>query len=141
MDTILPIEKVKDLLPQKDPFVMLSHLISFDEEQVTTGLLIKADNIFVEDGFFNASGMIENMAQSIALQINYGAFLKNLSVPAGYIGNIKNINLISRPQIGDKIVTDAKIITEFMGVTLVEAEIKLGNKTLFTAQLKTVIAQ
>ena len=53
---------IHELLPQQEPFVMVSRLVHFDAVRTICEMDIKADNIFVEDGCFSASGMIENIA-------------------------------------------------------------------------------
>jgi len=141
MDTIITKSKVEELLPQKEPFVMVSFLYDFKETSITTGFEILSDNLFVENDEFNESGLIENMAQSIALHTNYDFFLKNKKAPTGYIGSIKNVKLISLPKVGKIIKTDVKVLQEFMGVTLVDATVTCDDKLIISAQLKTVLAE
>ncbi|PHR44609.1 MAG: hypothetical protein COA32_14530 [Fluviicola sp.] len=141
MDTIITKSKVEELLPQKKPFVMVSFLYDFKETSITTGFEILSDNLFVENDEFNESGLIENMAQSIALHTNYDFFLKNKKAPTGYIGSIKNVKLISLPKVGEIIKTDVKVLQEFMGVTLVDATVTCDDKPIISAQLKTVLAE
>jgi predicted hotdog family 3-hydroxylacyl-ACP dehydratase len=141
MDTLITKSKVEELLPQKKPFVMVSFLYNFNETSITTGFEILSDNLFVEDDKFNESGLIENMAQSIALHTNYDFFLKNKTAPVGYIGSIKNVKLIELPKVGETIKTDVKVLQEFMGVTLVDAVVTCGDKEIISAQLKTVLAE
>lgn len=141
MDTLISKSKVEELLPQKTPFVMVSFLYDFKETSIITGFKILEDNLFVEDNRFNESGLIENMAQSIALHTNYDFFLKNKKAPTGYIGSIKNVKLIELPKVGETIKTDVKVLQEFMGVTLVDATVTCGDKEIISAQLKTVLAQ
>lgn len=141
MKSIIPESKIKELLPQKSPFKMVSHLVKYDELAVTTGLLIEENNIFIEDGYFNESGMVENIAQSIALHVSYGYSLKETQAPVGYIGAIKEIKLFDRPQSNSFIITEVEIIKEFMGVTLVEGRILLDNKVMMTAQMKTFLTE
>lgn len=140
MDTLITKNKVEELLPQKKPFVMVSFLYDFQETSITTGFEILSDNLFVENGKFNESGLIENMAQSIALHTNYDFFLKNKKAPPGYIGSVKNVKLIELPKVGDTIKTEVKVLQEFMGVTLVDATVTCGDKEIISAQLKTVLS-
>lgn|SRR5690554_5884057 len=140
MKSLIPESKIKELLPQKYPFTMVSHLMEFKETSIITGLSIRENNIFIEDGRFNESGMIENIAQSIALHISYGYFNQNKKAPVGYIGAIKNVKVFGFSELNDMIITEVDIISEFMGVTLVEAKIICGDKLLMTAQMKTFLS-
>jgi len=140
MNSLIPLELVEQLLPQKKPFAMVHYLYEINEEFVTTGYLIKEDAIFLERGNFNESGMIENIAQSIALYTNYALYLENKEANKGYIGAINNIKLLRYPKLGDLITTKIKVITEFMGVTLVEGVIFLKEEEIFSLKMKTVQA-
>ena len=55
---------IHELLPQQEPFVMVGTLKCFDEVRTVTETTIAAENIFVDDGHFSASGLIENVAQT-----------------------------------------------------------------------------
>ena len=141
MKSIIAEQKIRELLPQKAPFTMVSHLINFDETAVTTGLSIKADNLFIEEGFFNESGMIENMAQSIALHIGYRYLLMDEEAPIGYIGAINNVKLYNRPKKDEFITTEIEVIQEFMGVTLIQGKVICDNEVMMTAKMKTVLSE
>jgi predicted hotdog family 3-hydroxylacyl-ACP dehydratase len=58
---------VESLIPQKFPFVMINGISEYSEEHLVSGFTIKDDNIFVHEGIFQASGLIEHQAQSVAL--------------------------------------------------------------------------
>lgn len=139
MEKILGKEKVRELLPQKNPFAMVDFLYEYSDERIVTGYEVAADNLFVEEGRFNESGMIENMAQSMALHTNYSFYLKNMQAPEGYIGSVKNVKVHALPEVGQEIRTEVDIIQEFMGVTLVHAVIKCGEKVMVSSQMKTVV--
>ncbi len=139
MEKILGKEKVRVLLPQKNPFAMVDYLYEYSDFRIVTGYKVEADNLFVEEGRFNESGLIENMAQSMALHTNYSFYLKNMQAPEGYIGSVKNVKVLALPEVGQEIRTEVDIIQEFMGVTLVHAVIKCGEKVLVSSQMKTVV--
>ena len=62
---------VRDLLPQRDPFVMIDRLTHFEMNTSTTELVVSQSNIFVDDGRFSPSGMMENMAQTCAARLGF----------------------------------------------------------------------
>jgi predicted hotdog family 3-hydroxylacyl-ACP dehydratase len=141
MESLIPENKIRELLPQKAPFAMVSHLIQFDDTTVTTGLYIDESILFIEEGYFNESGMIENIAQSIALHVSYSHSLKNIESPIGYIGAIKNVKFYDRPKLNDFIKTEVQIIEVFMGITLIEGRILCNDKVMMTAQMKTFLSE
>src|SRR5690554_7420315 len=77
----LPIIDVSHLIPQKTPFVMVDTLLDFSENKVVSSFQIKADNLFVNNNRFLESGLIENMAQTVALHTGYDFFIKNEDPP------------------------------------------------------------
>ena len=138
---IVDSDKVKDLIPQKAPFVMVGEIISYSEESLKSSFTIKSDNIFVHNNYFIESGIIENMAQTVALHTGYQYFLLNKKPPTGYIGSIKNIEIKRLPKKEEILETSVSILQEFMGVTLVEIEVEIQGEIIAKGQMKTVLAK
>ncbi|MDV6169263.1 hypothetical protein R1T16_12580 [Flavobacterium sp. DG1-102-2] len=141
MESMLQKSLVENLIPQKAPFVMIDKMLAFGDNTITAGLTIAADNIFVENGRFNESGIIEHMAQSVALYTGYQYYLKKEPAPTGYIGSVKDAVILELPLPGEELVTEVNIIQEFMGVTLVDIITKRNNIQIASSQMKTVLAQ
>ncbi|OUL63816.1 hypothetical protein B8T70_03015 [Flavobacterium sp. AJR] len=138
---ILDKEAVENLLPQKFPFVMVDKMFSFDESSLVAGLKIQSENIFSENGIFLEAGLIEHMAQSVALHTGYVFFLKQEKAPTGYIGSIKQIDIKKLPSVNDEIQSTITIIQEFAGITLVDIVTTLNNEEIANGQMKTVLAK
>ncbi|QSW91249.1 MULTISPECIES: hypothetical protein [Flavobacterium] len=140
---VLLLEKnaVENLLPQKFPFVMVDSMFSYSETSLVSGFSIKSDNIFFEDDTFLEAGLIEHMAQSVALHTGYQFFLKNETAPTGYIGSIKEIQIKKLPKINDSIQSTVTILQEFAGITLVDVVTTLNNEEIASGQMKTVLAK
>ncbi len=136
---ILDKDFVAQLIPQKFPFVMVDKLLAFSENEITAGLTVPLENIFVSDATFQESGLIEHMAQSVALYTGYQFYLKQEPAPTGYIGSIKSIEIVRLPQLGDAIETTVNVLQEFMGVTLVEISSKINTIEIARGQMKTVL--
>ena len=143
METTILLEKeaVGNLLPQKFPFVMVDRLFSYSETSLVAGLKIENDNIFLEENTFLEAGLIEHMAQSVALHTGYQFFLKNEIAPTGYIGSIKDIEIKKLPQTNDTIQSTITILQEFGGITLVDIVTFLNNEEIASGQMKTVLAK
>lgn len=142
-DSALPIldrDFVGNLIPQKFPFVMVDKLISFSENFITSGFTIEETNIFTKDGIFQEAGLIEHMAQSVALYTGYQFYLKNEPAPMGYIGAIKSLDIFKLPKVNDNIITKVNVLQEFSGVTLVEISVYLNELEIANGQMKTVLA-
>ena len=143
METMALLEKetVENLLPQKFPFVMVDAMHSYTETSLVSGLKIKQDNIFVNNNTFLEAGLIEHMAQSVALHTGYQFFLRNETAPTGYIGSIKEIEIKRLPELNDTIQSEVTILQDFAGITLVNIVTTLNNEEIANGQMKTVLAK
>jgi predicted hotdog family 3-hydroxylacyl-ACP dehydratase len=132
---------IENLIPQKHPFVMVDKLYSFSESTMVSGLTISEDNIFFDGHHFIESGLIEHMAQSIALHKGYDCFQKNKVVPVGFIASLNNIEFFELPKLHDEIKTTVSILFEFGGMTSVEAITTINDKIIAKGELKTILAE
>lgn len=138
-------EKITDkevllkLIPQRDPIVMISGLTYYDEKRVESELVVENNNLFVNDNELKEPGLIEHMAQTVALYTGYHFYINNLQAPEGYIGAIKGVEIKKLPKVGNIVTTEVDILQEIMGVTLVKGTSKLNGEVIMTAQMKTVL--
>lgn len=130
---------VGSLIPQRYPFVMVHELTDYSENHLVSGFEIKEDNIFIQDGTFQASGLIEHQAQSVALHTGYKYFLLGKDAPTGYIGAIKSFEAETLPKTGDRLESEVTILHEMMGVTLVDIVTKLDGRIIARSQMKTAV--
>lgn len=132
-------EFIISLIPQKPPFVMVDKLFHFEEKRITSGLKVESDNIFVFEGNFTEPGLIENMAQTLALHSGYKFFLRNESPPLGFIGAIKKAEIFKLPKLGDELFTTVEIIHDIMGMTLITAQITCDGNSMAAGEMKTIL--
>ena len=97
-------------------------------------------NIFTVNSTFQEAGLIEHMAQSVALYTGYQFFLKKEPAPTGYIGSIKSIEIFELPKLNDNLVTKVIVLQEFAGITLVDISVLLNEVEIARGQMKTVLA-
>jgi predicted hotdog family 3-hydroxylacyl-ACP dehydratase len=141
MNIIIEKESLEQLLPQKFPFVMVNTLYDYNENTLVSGLKVKEDNIFYQDGMLLESGLIEHMAQSVALHTGYSFFLRHEPAPTGYIGSIKEVQILKLPRLNQEIKTTVTILQEFAGITLVDLISKIADEVIATGQMKTILAK
>ena len=133
---------VHDLLPQQEPFVMIGSLVHLDKILTVTETAVQADNIFVDQNHFSASGLMENIAQTCAARIGYiNKYILKKGIQLGFIGAVRNFEVISLPEVGDVITTRVEVKEEVFGMTLAEAVIMCGDKVLVTSDMKIVVKQ
>lgn len=133
---------VHDLLPQQEPFVMIGCLTHFDEVRTVTETTVSEKNIFVDDGQFSASGLIENVAQTCAARIGFvNKYIRNSGIQIGVIGAVKNLNVLALPRVGQTITTTVDTISEIFGMTLANATVTCGDEILLTTEIKIGIRE
>ncbi|MDQ0067147.1 hypothetical protein [Chryseobacterium lathyri] len=132
-------EFVESLIPQRFPFVMVHELTEYSDDHLVSGFEIKGDNIFIQEGVFQASGLIEHQAQSVALHTGYKYYLLGKEAPTGYIGAIKSFEAETLPKTGDLLISEVTILNEVMGVTLVDIVTKLNGTVIAKSQMKTAV--
>ncbi len=133
---------VHELLPQQEPFVMIGALTHIDKTLIVTETEVKADNIFVDNGRFSASGLMENIAQTCAARIGYvNKYILKKGIQLGFIGAVRNFEVVELPQVGDVLTTRVEVKEEVFGMTLAEATIECAGKTLVTTEMKIAVKE
>ena len=130
---------LNELLPQRPPFVMIDRLVSCDMVYAVTELLIKEDNIFVEDERLTSAGLVENIAQSCAARIGFLNLNAGGTVKIGVIGSINNLNIVRTPKVGEKLVTTIELVSEVLNLTLVDAVIRCNGEEIVRASMKIAL--
>lgn len=132
---------IHELLPQREPFVMVDKLVYFDEKTTTTSFLVREDNLFVENGRLNACALAENIAQTCAARLGYvNKYILKRGIQIGFIGAVKDMKVIDTPVVGDVLTTTIHVLEQIMGLTLVMAVIRIGDRVVTTAEMKIALA-
>jgi predicted hotdog family 3-hydroxylacyl-ACP dehydratase len=138
-------EKITDsdiilkLIPQRAPMILVDSLLYYDDTKVISGFTVTDTNIFVNNTKLTEPGLIEHMAQTVALYTGYHFYINNLEAPEGYIGAIKGVEINKLPSVGNQLETEVVIVQEIMDVTLVQGTTRLAGESIMTAQMKTVL--
>ena len=131
---------IHTLLPQQEPFVMVGCLIQIDEKSFATETLVKAENIFVDEGYLSASGLIENIAQTCAARIGFvNKYILQKGIQIGFISAVRNLEILSLPQVGQTITTKVEVVEEVFGMTLAKATVTCEGETLVTTEMKIAL--
>ncbi len=133
---------VHELLPQQEPFVMIGTLTHFDETRTVSETTIAADNIFVDDGRFSASGLIENVAQTCAARIGFvNKYIQGNGITIGVIGAVRKLVINSLPAAGQTITTSVEIISEVFGMTLAKGTVTCEGEELLSTEIKISVRE
>ncbi len=130
---------LKELIPQRPPFVMIDRLLSCDMVVTTTTLEVREDNLFVANGRFLAEGLMENIAQTCAARMGYINLNRGDKVKIGVIGAVSNFEVFRTPKVGEHIVTTIEVEEELFQITLVKAFIKCDDELLAQSNMKIAL--
>lgn len=134
-------EELYQLIPQRNPIVMIDALFNVDGQCAETGLSITDDNVFCENGIFSESGLIEHIAQSAAAFVGYDSYTKGKLPRLGFIGEVKKFKITRLPQMGERLHSILKVLGEVDGVTLIVAETFSKNEMLVRGQMKIFLKE
>jgi predicted hotdog family 3-hydroxylacyl-ACP dehydratase len=135
----LPTQDLLTLIPQRWPFVMIDTLVSSDEVATYTTLLVRAENVLVNDGELSEAGLVENIAQTAAARAGYIAQQLGKPMQPGFIGAVKNLEVFALPKVGDTMETEVKIETQIFDVTIIKGKITCKGVTLAHCEMKIFI--
>lgn len=133
---------IHGLLPQQEPFVMIGRLVHFDMKETITETLVKKDNIFVDNGVFSASGVMENIAQTCAARIGYiNKYILKKGIQLGFIGAIRKLRFLRLPKTGEILTTTINVQEEVFGMLLVSAIVRVNDETIAEAEMKIALSE
>lgn len=131
---------IHELLPQREPFVMVGRLLEFSMERTVTETVVASENIFVDKGVMSPSGVIENIAQTCATRIGYiNKYILKRGIQIGFIGAIRNFKLTRCPRVGEILITSIDTRQEVFGMTLVDATVMAGEEIIARSEMKIAV--
>ncbi|MDR1225298.1 MAG: pseudouridylate synthase [Prevotellaceae bacterium] len=129
---------ILELLPQQPPFVMVEKFLRCDWKTTKTSLSINNDNIFVENGLFSQSGIIESVAQTCAARMGY--LIDNQNVKIGMIGSINDFEFTGiLPKVGNEIFTEICVEAEIGSIVLLNSKTICDENLIATGKMKVVL--
>ncbi len=129
-------DEVQLYIPQRPPFVMATSLVAVDDRMARTTFTIPADNLFIKNGYFTESGMIENMAQTAGSSVGYKSNKAGKPTPIGFFAALKNINILSLPKAGDTITTEIQFQQTMLNFHIITGKIMLDGKEIANGEFK-----
>ncbi len=133
---LVNIDHITDLIPQRSPFVMIDALAYQEEHRTGTQFRIREDNLFLRNGRLEAVALVENIAQTAAAAAGYKAVQSGGKVLVGFIGAIKNLEIVDLPVAGDLLETETCELQSILNVSSVEGKVFCGGKLLARAEMK-----
>lgn len=123
-------------IPQRDPIIMVHNLLEASDAHAITQLELSADNVFVTNGLFSESGLVENIAQTAAVHVGYQCLKKGVPIPIGYIAAIRDLKIGSLPEQNKVITTTVRIVNKVLDVTVAEGKVELEGEVLCSCEMR-----
>jgi predicted hotdog family 3-hydroxylacyl-ACP dehydratase len=131
---------ITSLIPQRPPFVMVDRVLSCDLSEAVTEFTVREDNIFLDDGLLSPAGIIESMAQSCAARMGCVNRMHGEAVKIGFIGDIRNCQIIRQPRCQEVLTTHVNIIEDVFNLTLANVTVNAGDEVIATARIKIALS-
>ena len=140
-------EDVLKFIPQREPIVVVHGLIEHSKNSSVSEFHVEENHLFVRNGKFLPSGLMENIAQTSALRSGYH-FVQQMQEggdqkepPIGFIGALKNFVVSDLPSVGSVLKTRVTVLHEVMGMQVVEAEVQCGKNIIASCEMKIFLSQ
>ena len=139
IDLLVNVDNVADFLPQQAPFMMVNSLLETTENTAISQFLVKSDNVLVNDNILQESGLIENIAQTIALKAGYESVLRNEKPQVGFIVQIKDLSIFDFPKVGEIITTKIEIVMNLQQMLVIKGESFSNEKALVVCEMRVFL--
>lgn len=143
MQQQLPIsgDAVFQLLPQQKPFQMVDALYACSDKSAVSGLTVLESNPLVADGFLQEPGLLENIAQTVALQAGYESSKQNQQPKIGFIAAVKDLKVHNLVPVGEEVRTEIEIQMSFQGMVVVAGKSISQNKQIASCELRVFVQE
>ena len=138
---IVDLDVIKSLLPHREPMIMISSILTYSNDKVTSTHKIQKDNILAEQSRLTEAGLIENMAQTAACLAGIEQYNLNNKAFQGYLVSVKNLTINSLPEIDKTIYTTAVRTYIIEGLSKFTIEVECDGRKIVNTELTTAIAE
>jgi predicted hotdog family 3-hydroxylacyl-ACP dehydratase len=131
--------QIINYIPQRDPFIAVHDIVQATDEFAQTQFEVLPEGIFVRNGLFREPGLLENIAQTAAVQMGVACKKEGRPVPSGYIASIKDLKIFSLPPIGALLTTSIHITNRVLSVILLEGKVRLKDTVVCQCEMRIFV--
>jgi len=128
-------------IPHRHPFVMLDNVLLATKERFESDFYIASENMLVEDGYFQESGLLENIAQTCAASFGFLDSQSGEGAKIGFIGAITKVIVHELPAVGSTIKTIVTPLHQLGNIYLVEGKSFVEGRILLGCEMKIVVTE
>ncbi|MDR1897595.1 MAG: hydroxymyristoyl-ACP dehydratase [Prevotellaceae bacterium] len=131
---------IKKYIRQREPIIMVDAVIENDGK-VETGLYIDKNNMFLKDGLFRESGIVEHIAQSVATIMGLECEEANKPVPLGFIVSVRDLEIFDLPAAGSTLTTEITIVNKVLNVVIVKGYTRIRQTPVARCEMRIFIEE
>lgn len=133
---------IRELLPQKDPFILVDELVAWNEAETRTRFTVREDGIMVRAGRLSAAGMVEVMAQTSAARIGYiHKYILHRPVAMGYIGAVKALTVNREVRVGETVDATLRVVAEAGPLTRISVLLSVRSEAVAWGEMTVALQQ
>lgn len=127
-----------DLIPHKAPAIMVDTLVAWDELKARSRFRILPDNVYAKKEAFQLAGLIEHIAQTVALKM---AVENQDKAPAvGYLTGISSMELSGKIKTGETIETTIEILKNMGSFIKTRSVSNIGKRRIAETEMSFFVA-
>lgn len=134
-------DAITQYIPHRQPFVMIDNLVSVTPERFESDFYIESENLLVENGQFQATGLVENIAQTCAASFGFLDHQTDGKPKIGFIGAVSRLEVFELPAVNTTITTIVTPLHQLGNIYLVKGESFLEGRILLGCEMKIVVSE
>ncbi len=129
--------------------VMVDEVVAVDGLKTKTAFLVTPGCLFVEDGTLSEMGMLENLAQTSFIFLNYFFTKPDETLwnkeqdNLGVISTILELEVMALPKLGDTLHTcthtELVFTSDFLKICNIQGQISIDGTTALSANMKMLL--
>ncbi len=140
---------IEELIPHRPPFVLVDRVVRVAGLETETAFSVTRDCLFVANGVLSEMGMLENLAQTSFIFLNY-FFIKPDEVlwdkkkdNLGVISTILDLNVSALPRVGQELhtLTHTELVftSDFLKICNIKGTVAADGELAMQATMKMLL--
>ena len=140
---------IEELIPHRPPMVMVDRVVSVNGLDTKTAFTVTSDCLFVTNGALSEMGMLENLAQTSFIFLNYffirpdEALWDKSKDNLGVISTILDLHVTSLPRVGQELHThthtELVFTSDFLKICTIQGTITVQGRIALQATMKMLL--
>lgn len=149
MNNTVSFPNIEELIPHRPPLIMVDRVIAVDGLETRTSFLVKPTCLFVRENTLSEMGMLENLAQTSFIFLNYFFIRPNETLwdknknNLGVISTILDLEISACPHVGDLLMTSTQtelvFTSDFLKICNIAGRVSVNGETALTATMKMLL--